>query len=188
MENKYDDVTVNIVNDIIKVYKKNKEGEFVLPEEISDEMTYSFPGLGTEFTVELIMDVDKNVEEYDLDANYYRDEDTIELRIVSNPNFVKKIPEEMIGDLKEHIRHEIEHMIQHLSGYEFPDDPEDPFEYYSQPHELDAQFAGFEIRSRKEKKPLENIARNWFEKNKKKHNLSDKEIEIIVKRIINKFI
>jgi hypothetical protein len=132
------------------------------------------------------MDLDENVEEYDVDANYYRDDDTIELRIVSNPNLGKKIPEEMIGDLQENIAHEIEHMIQHLSGYEFPEDPSDPFEYYSQPHELDAQLAGFKRKSNQEKKPLENITRNWFEKNKKKHRLSDDEIESIVKKLLNK--
>jgi hypothetical protein len=187
MENKYDDIVVKIVNDVIQIYKRNKEGEFVLPEDIGDEMTYHFPELDTDFTVELIMDLDESVEEYDVDANYYRDEDTIELRIVSNPKLGKKIPEEMISDLEEHIRHEIEHMIQHLSGYEFPDDePSNPIDYYSQPHELDAQRAGFNVRAKKEKKSLESVAKNWFEKNKKKHRLSDEEIKKIVNKILNK--
>jgi hypothetical protein len=64
------------------------------------------------------------------------------------------------------------------------EEPEDPFEYYTQPHEIDAQIAGFKRMSQITKKPFEVIVRNWFDKNRDIHRMNDNETEEVIKRIL----
>ena len=53
VEEKYDSVTKKLVKDILLTLKYQREGEFVLPEDISDEMVYTFPQFNSEFTINL---------------------------------------------------------------------------------------------------------------------------------------
>ena len=76
-------------------------------------------------------------------------------------------------------------MVQHESGYEFPEDPENPYEYYTQHHELEAQYNGFMRRARAEKRSLESVMDEWFRKNKKNHRLKQKHIDKLKKKIAN---
>ena len=93
--------------------------------------------------------------------------------------------EELHFELNELIRHELEHIIQIERGDDIPEkEPKQPIKYYSQPHELQAQIAGFKRRAKKERKPLEDVIRNWFEKNKSKHRLSLKNVEVVINRIL----
>ena len=184
-EGKYDNVTKQLVKDVLTTIKYQKEGEFTLPEDISGEMTYNFPKLDTEFTIELNLTISDDVETVDVDGAYYPEDDVIGIEIITNPNLNREILEELYYELNELIRHELEHVIQFDRGDNIPKkEPKQPIKYYSQPHELQAQIAGFKRRAKKERKPLEDVIRSWFEKNQFKHRLSPKNIEVIINRIL----
>ena len=185
-EARYDNVVRTLVKDIISLYKFQREGEFSLPEDIKGEehMTYSFPEFKNGFSIELNLATDDDVETVEIDAAYYRDEDVIEVTIVSNPEIGLHNIQELIGELNETIRHELEHVSQHQKGYDFPKEPKNPFKYYTQPYELEAQLAGFKRRSRKENRNLEEVIRGWFRRNEKKHRLKPKQVETVIKKLL----
>jgi len=184
-EGKYDSVVRQLVKDVLSVIKFQKEGDFTLPEDIGGEMTYNFPQLETEFTIELNLTTSGDVETVDVDGAYYPDDDVIGIEIITNPNLNREILEELYFELNELIRHELEHIIQFDRGDNIPKkEPKQPIKYYSQPHELQAQIAGFKRRAKKERKPLEDVIRNWFVKNQLKHRLSPKNIEVVINRIL----
>jgi len=87
-----------------------------------------------------------------------------------------------LGELNQVVAHEIRHLDQKTKGtfdLNIPEE-EDPFKYYTQPHEIDAQVFGFKRLSKITKKPYELIVKNWFNKHKDIHRLNDKEmIEVI---------
>jgi len=169
-----------LVQDIIKVFKQG-EGEYALPEDISDEMTYNFPGLNTDFTMEVKIDEDENIEGFELDGGYYDDNDTLEIHVVYNPKFFPETYYDLIGELNELVRHELQHLIQAERGIDRPKDETDPEKYYLQPHEIDAQVAGFKRLSKIRKQPFEKIVRDFFRKNK---TLSDEAKERVVSAIL----
>lgn len=184
-EGKYDNVTKQLVKDVLTTIKYQKEGEFTLPEDISGEMTYDFPQLDTAFTIELNLTTSDDVETVDVDGAYYPEDDVIGIEIITNPNLNREILEELYYELNELIRHELEHVIQFDRGDNIPKkEPKQPIKYYSQPHELQAQIAGFKRRAKKERKPLEDVIRSWFTKNQLKHRLSPKNIEVVINRIL----
>ena len=185
-EARYDNVVRTLVKDIISLYKFQREGEFSLPEDIKgeDDMTYNFPEFKNEFSIELNLATDDDVETVEIDAAYYRDEDVIEVTIVSNPEIGLHNVQELIGELNETIRHELEHVSQHQKGYDFPKEPKNPFKYYTQPYELEAQLAGFKRRARKENRDLEEVIRGWFRRNEKRHRLKPKQVETVIKKLL----
>lgn len=185
-EGVYDLAVRQVVKDIISLFKYQRDGEFSLPDDLyENEESYNFRKLPTDFNVEVIAKQDENVYPYELDANYYRDEDVIEVIIISSPDIMEKELSDLVKDLNELIRHEFEHMSQYYRDYYFPDEPENNFDYYSQKHELEAQFAGFRRRAKKEKRTIEDVAREWFGKNQSKHGLNRDEIEKVIKKIIS---
>ena len=187
VEGRYDSIVRELVRDIVSFYKYQREGEFLLPEDLKGEEyhSYKFPGINNEFVIELNLEIDDDVENIDIDAAYYREEDVIEITIISNPEMGYKNLELLIGELNETLRHELEHIYQYQKGYKFPKkEPTSPIKYYLQPHELEAQRAGFKRIAKLQKKPLIDVITNWFKKNQKRHRLSDKEVEKVIKKIL----
>jgi len=186
VEGKLDSVVRKITADIIQFVKFGQEGEFSLPEDISGgDMTYTFPQLQTEFSVELTIIEDESVSGYELEADYYRDEDIIEITITINPNEGRQFLQDLTGELNETLTHELTHMVQHENDYDFPEDPENPYEYYTQHHELEAQYNGFMRRAKAEKRSLDSVMDEWFRKNKKNHRLNQKQVDKLKKKIAN---
>ena len=187
VEGRYDSIVRELVRDIVSFYKYQREGEFLLPEDLKGEEyhSYKFPGINNEFVIELNLEIDDDVENIDIDAAYYREEDVIEITIISNPEMGYKNLELLIGELNETLRHELEHIYQYQKGYKFPKkEPTSPIKYYLQPHELEAQREGFKRIAKLQKKPLIDVITNWFKKNQKRHRLSDKEVEKVIKKIL----
>ena len=176
-----------VVRDVITTFKKNKEGEFYLPEETSGELVYNFKRIKAPFSIELQIDIDDSLEDYKLNAAYWDDDDTISIRIKYNPKMKTTLLYDLVGELNETIAHEIRHIVQRQTGsYDLDvEEPEDPFEYYSQPHEIDAQIFGFNRLAKLSKKPFETVVRNWYERNKDIHQLTDDEAEEIINMILN---
>jgi len=184
VEGKLDSVVRKLTADIIQFVKFGQSGEFSLPEDISGgDMVYNFPQLETQFSVDLNIIEDESVSGYELDANYYRDEDLIEVNIVIYPNSKREIIQDLTGDLNETLTHELTHMVQYENDYDFPEDPEKPYDYYTQHHELQAQYNGFMRRAKAEKRSLESVMDEWFKKNKKYHGLKQKQIDKLKKKI-----
>jgi hypothetical protein len=187
VEGKYDGITRVLVKDIISLFKYQRQGEFGLPEDLRpDEMEYSFKGL-TNFSIFLDLQGDKNVEGIDVDADYFSDEDLLYITIISNPDAKYSILQELTSELNEIIRHELEHMKQNEQGYQFPKkEPKNPLKYYTQPHELDSQRAGFKRRAKGEKVDYETLVRNWFANNKHKHKMTPQNAEKVIQQILQK--
>lgn len=186
-EGKYDSVIRQIVRDIVTIFKKNQTGEFGLPEDLYPELhVYDFKQLSSPFQVYLEIENDESVDGFDVDADYYRDEDLIYVTIKTNPKYATSVMYDLVGELNELIAHELEHVRQHESGYEFPRrEPKKPTKYYTQSHELDAQRKGFKRRSKLAKLNYEELVRKWFEENKHKHNMNPQEAEKVIQRILS---
>lgn len=185
-EDRFDGVVRQIVRDIITIVKKDKDGEYGLPEDLyEDQMEYDFPYIENTFSIFLQLSSDESVDGFDVDADYYKDEDVISLEIVTNPSFGQDIIQPLIGELNEVIRHELEHMKQHQKGFKFPNrEPKNPEKYYTQQHELEAQRAGFKRRSRGEKTDYETLVRRWFDENLHKHRMNKDQAERVIQRIL----
>jgi hypothetical protein len=104
--------------------------------------------------------------------------------IVTNPNSKNTILQDLVYELNELVRHELEHVKQNESGYDFPKSPKSAYKYYSQSHELDALKQGFRKRAKKEKRDLESVVREWFEKNQHKYIMKPKQLENIINLIV----
>lgn len=175
-----------IVRDITDIFKNEDEGEFYLPNDLrKNEFQYKFPRFNLE--VELTIQPSDEVEDFLLNAEYYRKEEIISIIIVYNPKDKRTILYNLIGELNELVAHELRHIYQKTYGTHNieVDEPEDPYEYYTQPHEIDAQVAGFKRMSQITRKPFEEVVRNWFEKNKDIHQMGDNEKEKVIQLILN---
>jgi hypothetical protein len=187
LENSYDGMTRKIVKDIVNVFKTKKEGVFNLPEdlsELSDFMTYDFGSKLNSFSVSLELIKNNDVKDFIVDGDYYRDEETINVEIIYNPNMGNKLLFKLIGELNEVVRHELEHIKQYISGYKFPKyNPKTFYGYYNRPYEIEAQIAGFKRRAKIEKKDIKDVAKEWFDSNKERHNLSSSQIKKLIDKI-----
>jgi len=187
-EDKYDNAIEQVVRDIMSVFKYQKEGDYQLPEDIStdeNDMVYDFPELGSSFTVNLMMSLNNDIDTIDVDGEYYGDDDSIDVRIESNPNLDRETLEELYYELNELVAHELRHLVQNDEGYKFPKrETKKSLKYYSQPHELEAQIAGFKRRAQKEQKPFEEVVRTWFDRNHSKHQLNQKEMDKVINKLL----
>ena len=95
--------------------------------------------------MEVVLEQNEDLESFKVNANYYHNEDIIEVTIEYNPNNKTRMTYDLVGELNEVIAHEIRHIDQKVKGTFNLDGPEekDPYKYYTQPHELDAQVFGF---------------------------------------------
>lgn len=185
LEGKYDTITRDLVKDVLTVFKYQKEGKFNLPEDINKGTVYDLPRLSTNFIIELSLELNDNIDTVDVDGAYYPDDEVIEISIISNPKLDRELLEELYYELNELIRHELEHIIQFERGDDIPrKEPKRPLKYYTQKHELQAQIAGFKRKAKKLRKPLEDVIRDWFNKNTSKHRLSPKNVEVVIDRIL----
>jgi hypothetical protein len=180
-------VVRKVVEDMIHIFKDQGEGEYNLPEDITEEITYHFSNLKTDFSVELTIQESDEVDTFELDGGYYEEEDTIEIEIIFNPEAFPNSLYDLVGALNETFRHELQHHIQYERGeYHTPDESSSEV-YYTQPHELDAQVAGLKRMSKIRKQPFEQSAREWFNKNKSKHDMDDDTQERVVQRVLQYF-
>lgn len=186
-EGSYDSITRQLVRDIVAIYKGNDQGEFGLPEDLyPEEHAYEFQKLGIPLQVFVEIKHDESVEGIDVDSDYFDEDEMIYVTIRKNPHYDESLIYPLVGELNEVLRHELEHIKQSISGYKFPKkEPKDPEKYYTQPHELEAQRAGFKRSSKIQKKDYESLVRKWFEDNPQKHNLTPERAEIVIQKILS---
>ena len=175
-----------IVKDIIFIFKKETEGEYYLPEEIrEDEIEYRCSNIS--ISVELIIEQNKDVDGYMVNANFYINDDIIVIKIVYNPENKNQLLYDLIGELNEVVSHELRHLYQRDTEMYDLDVKEDrePFEYYSSPEEIDAQVEGFRRMKKITRRPFEELVRNWFRTHKEIHHLNEEEQEKIINMILD---
>lgn len=183
---KYDSIIRQIVRDITTIYKSEDEGEFYLPEDVNEE-EYEYHLKDITVTLELILETSSDVDDFIINANYYSDDDVIVVKIVYNPENKTKSTYKLVGELNELISHELRHNYQKNTGmYELGGDDDEltGYEYYTQDHELDAQYTGFKRMSKITRRPFEMLVRDWFEKNKDIHQMNDDESELVIDKIL----
>lgn len=186
MEGKYDRIVRQIVNDILSVFKTKKVGGFSLPEDLREtDLYYDYPQFKKEFGVFVNFEQSDDVETFEVDGDLYYDDDTIEILVITNPNSGNEILNDLVNELNEVVRHEIEHIIQYDGGMKRKKEPTDSEKYYMQQHELDAQKAGFKRRARREKNNMETLVRNWFKKYPHKHTLNPEQQERVIQKILS---
>ena len=177
-----------IVRDIVSVLKNKGDGEYVLPEDINDDMTYEFINGPENITVELEIRPNEDIKSFLVNGNYVKDEDTVEVLIVYNPNGnLKKMMYDIIGELNDLIAHELEHYNQYTTGeYDLEDDEEseESLHYYTKPYEIKAQVKGFKRLAKVRRMPLESVIRNWFETHQDIHTLNQRDQETVIDTLL----
>jgi len=177
----------NVVKDITYILKSGRKGEFTLPDN-DEGVGYKFNRFPVEFTLELSVEVDNNIDRFQINAEYSKSDDVIEMIVRYNPSKLKTQMYDIIGELNETIAHELEHSLQ---GYrnEFPTKKgrkvTNPLKYYLQPHEIPAQIAGFKRLSRIQKVPLEDVIRQWFDTHTDIHNLNNNQQEGVIQTLLD---
>jgi hypothetical protein len=181
-----------IVRDIITLYKREFDGEFYLPDELDDNKTeYILPN--SQIEVELIIQPSDEVNDFMVNANFYRNDDVIVVKIVYNPNKKTQIIYNLIGELNEVVSHELRHQFQRDTGmFEFNDDDEEDnddelegLEYYSQPHEIDSQVEGFKRMRDVTRRPFEELVRNWFRTHPEIHGMNTEDTKKVIDLILD---
>jgi hypothetical protein len=186
-DNRRRDVIRTIVRDIITTFKSEDDGEFYLPGFINDEKDYyDFPGI-EDLVVDLEIGPNDSIDTFLVDANYYRNEHIIHIEIEYSPDKKMTILYDLVGELNEVVAHEIRHVDQRVKGTFNLDVPEeeDPYKYYTQPHEIDAQVFGFKRLAKITKTPFDVVVKRWFKTHKNLHQLSDQETQDVVTKILN---
>ena len=153
---------------------------------MTGEEVYDFENLDTKFEIFLDLQQNENVNGLDVDAEYWDDEQILYITIITKPDPSNSILQDLLKELNEVVRHELEHIKQHEESYDFPKEPKSHERYYTQPHELDAQRAGFKRRSKIEKIPMEKMVRDWFEKNKHKYKMKPDQVERVIQKILER--
>ena len=175
-----------LVRDIITVFKSEDEGEYYLPNYLDKEDFYNFLDFNHDLVVELNLIEDTSLGGFKLDAHLWRDEDVIEVTITYDPNMKNNITFKLIGELNEVIGHEIRHIDQkyrNLFDINVPEE-KDPYKYYTQPHEIDAQVFGFRRLSKLTKRPFEVVVKEWFDTHEDVHKLNEDEVDDVISKIL----
>ena len=175
-----------VIKDIVKILKYEDEGSYELPEDINGQHYYNFTDIKSQFNVELNVTYDESIEEPSVDGGYYQEDDIITIDVTVNPINLKQSLYPIIGELNDIMAHELEHLNQYSTGsHDLTDTSEgSPLNYYSQPHEIDAQKKGFKRLSKLIRKPYESVVRNWFDTHKSTHKLNDDEIEEVIQLLV----
>ena len=187
--------TTDVVKDIFEVVSLFEDGEeyFILPDYYTDKDGDEYRYGDLEFNVEVnIVDESEHKitqeETFVIDAAMGGDnDDTIYVDMVLSSNFSEKDYESLQIVLSEYIRHELEHILQMID----PNRPDvivkdgemSPFEYYTQPHEMEAQKVGFERRAKMEDRPLEDVINDYIEYRQAIDKLTPKEKQMLVSKL-----
>ena len=177
----YQGTTSQIVKDIFKVIKQNiteeEQKTYYLPEELDLDKPFYDAAYGSGVSVELTIKRDTEMTEpFLVDALYVPEEEIIEIVIQLNPFEEPKSYAPLYQYLMEYVRHELEHFDQEYKGT-LPDAEEGlgTMEYYSQPHEIEAQGAGLNLKAKKTRQDYKKVVGDSIELTKQRYGLSDEE-------------
>jgi len=194
-------VVRKVVKDLTSLIKKGEEGDFYLPNDASidneydtsedneNSEFYDFEDYPAEFSVELTIKHDENLDRFLLNGAFSPTDNVIEIVIKFNPENLRKQLYDIIGELNIIIAHELEHGLQNYY-YEFDmnkKEPKTPKKYYLQPHEIPAQIQGFKRLAKLKRLPFEDVVRDWFKNNRTIHNMKTKDEEVVIQNILKSY-
>ena len=180
----------SIVKSLIEIVKTRDEKTHYLPEDLTDgeKFEYEFDKIPP-FSIEFNYTLDEYLEgEYRLDGDYDKDDDVIEIRLIANPNFLPSLLYDLVADLNDIVRHEMEHLFQSQRG-ELDNDKQSPQDknYYLQKVEVPAQIQGLRRIAKLRKQPIDQVIKSWFNRNKPIHKLNDEDIDELTEFLVSKF-
>lgn len=127
----------------------------------------------------------ENIKPLDIQGYWDEDENQIEIDVDIAEDANMDIMYELIGELNDVVTHEFQHAKQTKRGDIFPDtNYKQPKRYYLQPHEIEAQVAGFKRKAKLQKRPIEDVIREYFEKRKIRKSL----INLFVERLMDHYV
>tara|TARA_R110002050_G_scaffold37148_4_gene92366 strand:- start:6159 stop:10673 length:4515 start_codon:yes stop_codon:yes gene_type:complete len=183
-EGRYDTISNQISGDIFNHWKSNmSEGS------IFYKNTYIFED--DEIEVEATLDLLPNSNNYKVDGGAYSEEDLISVEFKIDPELLPDSWSEISMDLKDVVRHEIEHLTHGEGFQEKPGKHMDSdstlrtmidsellpkSDYFKLEKEIDANLQGMYFKAKKENKPFRDVIDIYL----KKLNLTPQEQEGIV--------
>lgn len=175
-----------IIIDIVKLIKQSFDGEYHLPDNEDIDSVYEFTNTDLSFFIELDLKTNNLISGFSVDGDYSPDDDSIRIFIEYNPNNITYQLYDLIGELNEVIAHEMEHLNQEYSGeYDLgKTPPKNPYKYYTQKHEIPAQYKGFKRLSKLRKQPLEDVVKNWFDTHQEIHKLKPDDVKKVITQIL----
>ena len=187
-ESKWDAPVRKMVRDMVTIIKNDDTGSWMLPSEISDEDEYSFhnvPG----FQIYFDWDYEYNLEEpYYLNGDYDNDTDTMNIVLFINPKYFPQTMYDIVADLNDIVRHELEHHLQEW-GYEEGEDTGKTnklgINYYLKKMEIPAEIKGFRRIAKLRKQPIEKVITDWFERHKNIHKFSEKQLKKLIPILVD---
>jgi len=193
---KMDLTTRTVVRDLFNLIKNNGDDTpssyYQLPEDVpgNNNIYYRFNNI-PEYAVELtVKNTDEIESDYIMDASVADDNETIEIVVLKKPNALPQSGYDMIADLNDIVRHEMEHILQDFGYRDVKSSTEEkPLdkEYYKQAHEVPAEIAGFRRIVKLRKEPVEKVIGDWFKRNKEVHQLPDEDIQELVDFLTKKY-
>lgn len=149
--------------------------------------------IGLEEPVDVFLIVNANpnkskiIKPFDVQGYWDEDVNSIEIDVDIDDDADESIMYELIGELNDVVTHELEHSKQTKRGYVFPDtDYKQPKRYYLQQHEIEAQVAGFKRKAKLQKRPIEDVIREYFQKRKIRKDLINLFVERLMDHYLNK--
>ena len=180
-------ICTKVINDdILSIFKTKKVGEYQLPDDLREtESYYDYLEFDKPYSLNLSIKESEDVETFEVDGDLYYKDDVIDIEILVNPNSGNEILNDLVNELNEVVRHEIEHILQYQGGRRSKKEISDKFKYYTHKYEIGAQKAGFERRARREKNDMETLVRNWFKKYPHRHSLNPEQQERVIQKILS---
>ena len=196
-EGRYDTLSNQISRDIFNFWKEDfDEGE----EDSTYEDDYNFPPRGIQVYAQIIYKPGFGKLKIDGGSDYaYIDKETgkkypgfVEVTFVVDPKMLPEFWEEISMNLKDVVRHEIEHVTQSGDSKTKKEDFDEDFdmniralvkanvipqaEYFKLPKEIDANLQGMYFRAKKEKRPFIDVINTYLDA----QDITPKEKQIVL--------
>ena len=167
-------------------YESESDGS--LPSEYyrEDDEVYATDDGFIDYTLELKFNP---TDDYDLDGSPYiieaeADNDTVMIQIIYNPDTIKSNMTLLVAEIKDAMRHELEHVAQYnLFGKETLESEPDDYPFYKYlmlRHEIPAFVRGLYATAKTKKIPMTQAIEDFFVSYKKRFK-SPKEIDVVRK-------
>jgi len=148
-------------------------------------------GSGSNFDLEIILNKGKDFDNsflkpFNMEAFWDDETNTLEIFLNIDNKAGNEIFYNLIGELNDTIVHELTHKKQYERGDKIPHRKiTRPLTYYTQPHEIEAQIEGFKRKAKLQRRDVKDVMYEYFDKRRKKYNLTDSIIFKIINRLTN---
>ena len=175
-----------IVRELINIVKSQKTGVYHLPEFVDgNTIDYDFNGLPL-FSVEFTYELGYHIKSPYVLNGLLTDFNTINIDLVVNPTYYPNLIYDLIADLNDIVRHEIEHILQDDGDVIPPTVQLTKEDYYKQQKEIIPQIKGLKRICKLRNQPMERVVSEWFIRNVENHGLNENEIKESVKFLLSK--